>query len=562
MNVDLGRCTICLENFQSDREKKIAHSPKPNGALPHFFHEFCLNDWALVNPECPICKRAISPGIRSLRIVHLAIQAGLIHEEVQVVRAAQKGNIFSIARALYSGHIDQQTRGFAVRCAVKERNLITLALLIKTGTINQLDRGLAVKSAANQDFPLILSILLNSGPISDEHRGLAFRKAVDAQSFIMAKMLLESGSVSEDDIYAAIISSASNENPAMFKFFLKKPLSPHLRGAALISLVKDGDFLYAQDLLESGDITKECREEAVVVASTYGHSILVDCLLSNERIRDEFVDEALQAASTGDFLRISLALILHRHLGLEDEAFGEIETLVQTENPDSVQLGRGVCWLSERGHYRLVELLLQRGSISIKYRGIALWSAAKFGSFRLVQLLKLNREVEEKFIKFSIIESAKTGNVDSLSFLLNFVSTKSLDIDYAIWHATKGGHLKIVDLLLKLTTFKGMFLEWSIEDAFSQHNFLIAVAIISHLINKNKAISDDIESIELYLQDNIVGPMEMKRAFIYAIKAGSLELFKLLKKFQTISQEEKKFLKLFALESDQKDIVDFLNIAS
>ena len=47
-------CVICMEEFDTDKEKKVCSMP-----CGHFFHRQCLEQWLRNDASCPICKHRI-----------------------------------------------------------------------------------------------------------------------------------------------------------------------------------------------------------------------------------------------------------------------------------------------------------------------------------------------------------------------------------------------------------------------------------------------------------------------------------------------------------------------
>ena len=48
------KCGICLDFF-GEKLKIVSHE----NSLYHVFHESCLKKWAIVKPECPLCRKEI-----------------------------------------------------------------------------------------------------------------------------------------------------------------------------------------------------------------------------------------------------------------------------------------------------------------------------------------------------------------------------------------------------------------------------------------------------------------------------------------------------------------------
>ena len=50
---EVEACAICLEEFNQDKEKKVAELGCDQR---HIFHVDCLTEWAKKNTVCPMCR--------------------------------------------------------------------------------------------------------------------------------------------------------------------------------------------------------------------------------------------------------------------------------------------------------------------------------------------------------------------------------------------------------------------------------------------------------------------------------------------------------------------------
>jgi hypothetical protein len=272
-----------------------------------------------------------------------------------------------------------------------------------------LSRGLAVVSAAKSGHDDIVEGLLQSGPISTYYCGEGVRFAAENGHLQVVERLLQRW--------------------------------PEFYGHAVVAAAGKGHIDIIKKLLEGdAQISEDHRHEAVMNAAGEGHLEVLEWLI---HLWPEFLGVALiRVLENGQISED------HRRYAVESAArhgHHELVNRVLLRWPEF--RCDAVVGAAYFGQLQLIEMLLQSGSISDEYRGMAVGNAAEKGHLEVVERL-LKRWPE--FHGHAVVVAAKNDHIDIFEKLLEGDAQMSeLDCGLAVRYAAEYGRLEVIEKLLQ-----------------------------------------------------------------------------------------------------------------
>ena len=272
-----------------------------------------------------------------------------------------------------------------------------------------LSRGLAVVSAAKSGHDDIVEGLLQSGPISTYYCGEGVRFAAENGHLQVVERLLQRW--------------------------------PEFYGHAVVAAAGKGNIDIIKKLLEGdAQISEDHRDEAVMNAAGEGHLEVLEWLI---HLWPEFLGVALiRVLENGQISED------HRRYAVESAArhgHHELVNRVLLRWPEF--RCDAVVGAAYFGQLQLIEMLLQSGSISDEYRGMAVGNAAEKGHLEVVERL-LKRWPE--FHGHAVVVAAKNDHIDIFEKLLEGDAQMSeLDCGLAVRYAAEYGRLEVIEKLLQ-----------------------------------------------------------------------------------------------------------------
>ncbi|MDE3045383.1 MAG: hypothetical protein KGJ02_01890 [Verrucomicrobiota bacterium] len=328
---------------------------------------------------------------------------------------------------LANGPISKRDRGEAVGGAVVSGNLYILNRLLANGPISIESRGWAVAWAALRNFGAIVDTLLANGPISKKCRGMGVKHAAEKRYAEILHTLLSNGTITKFYRGWAAQMAAGHGDEASLRLLLADGSIETHRNVAVREAAIHGHEACLRLLLKSGPISEESR------------SYIVWCTAAT--------NPAFKQVATND---ASEAKLDQSASGPNDEDIAR--ALDRGERIDMAKPQQVICHPFEcrvsNGHSTCLNLLLESGPISEKYRGMAVKDAAARNDVEILSRLLANGPISEEDRSEAVNEAVEKGYEAIVDQLLAKGPISPGYRTTAIREAAKKNHWTIVHALL------------------------------------------------------------------------------------------------------------------